>query len=40
MKEGKLDENIWQFDHGNPSPEEVKKNLESIGKIMDWDKEL
>lgn len=40
MKEGKLNQEIGQFDHGNPSPEEVKKSLESIGKIMDWDKEL
>lgn len=40
MKEGKLNQEIGQFDHGNPSPEEVKKSLESIGKIMDWNKEL
>jgi len=40
MREGKLNESIGQFDHSNPSPEEVKKSLESIGKIMDWNKEL
>ena len=40
MTEGKLNQEIGQFDHGNPSPEEVKKSLESIGRIMDWDKEL
>lgn len=40
MEEGLLNENIGQFNHGNPSPEEVKKSLASIGKTIDRNKEL
>ena len=40
MKEGKINQAVGQFDHGNPPPKEVKKSLEAIDKTMDWDKEL